>query len=245
MGYEITKKTTRCGALLRNCRGCEYHYSADYTAAGITHCPECGVERATCGRWPRVGRTRCALHGGNNKVGVVSPSYKGKGFSKYMTARIGLIHDDAAHEISAVEMKDQVDLLWSRIAELLGRVDKRESGQLWRELRAEFSAFQKARRGDPNSQEVRDEINRRLSKIESLITAGHLDTVFWDEILRLSEALRKTRQGEAQRRKLAAEIVTRDQFREFVAQTLTIIKDEVTDINVRNSIYTRIQSLQL
>ena len=102
--------------------------------------------RQRCRRWPTPGSHLCRMHGGRTPAGVAAPTFKHGRYSKQLPSRLAARYAEAATDPRLLELREDVALLDSRIADVLQRVDSGESGSLWRRLQAAHRVFPEARR---------------------------------------------------------------------------------------------------
>ena len=82
----------------------------------------CSALKDTCMNFPCRGRRTCRMHGGTAKVGADSPSYRGRGHSKYLPKRLGARLDEAlldadflSQRRAIAQMSAHIEELWDRL----------------------------------------------------------------------------------------------------------------------------------
>jgi hypothetical protein len=122
----------------------------------------------------------CAIHGGKSLAGVAAPNYQTGRHSKYLPARLLRRYHEAETDPRILELRDDIALIDTRLADLLQRVDTGESGAAWRDLHAAAEA------GDGDAQ-------------RALITGAVGDEAAWADVLRAMDTRRRLVESERKR----------------------------------------------
>lgn len=139
----MTKPDFRCGRRMKSCRKCKHRFpKAEYE---LWFCPECGEDRHCTTRVNSDGRA-CRKHGGESLGGVASPTYQGKGYSKYIPERLRKRYEDGLEPLY-----DSARLLDMRVKELIEVVDIGDLTQLWQEQLSSISQLDYAFRDLSNA----------------------------------------------------------------------------------------------
>lgn len=224
-----------CGALLHKCKSCKYKFKT-----GEKVCPECGRERETCSRRPRIGRSRCRLHGGNALVGVDAPGYRGRGWSKYLPQRLQDIYSqlEVTDPNLLLSHQDGIKLIHTRQQDLLRNADQTPSHELWEQT---VKAYEELQQALASGQAAR--VKERKVKFETTLKRGYMDALSWREIVSLEENLRRLRESEAKRMKDAATIITEDKYRAIIGYIIHSINTRVKDADTRMAIIGDLQAI--
>lgn len=189
-----------------------------------------------CIKPPKEGMARCKQHGGSTPVGLASPHYEGKGYSRILDRLPKRNQDDYA----AAQLDEQMNglsnemaLLDARLMELLGKLDVDGTKTVWEELRDASEMLEMAR-GAGDASEIAFQVNR----IQVLIKADVPGQEYrrWAEVYnvverkrRLADTIRKIRRDEN-------EFISREQQMMFVHALAGVIRDNVKDPESLNAI---------
>lgn len=167
---------------------------------------------------------RCRLHGGLTPNGMQSPSFKTGRYSKVLPARLASKYQEALADTALLELREEISLVDTRLADLIGRVESGESGEVWRQLRSAYSEFTKNRsRGDAPG------MAEHLGTIESLIIRGLADYAAWQDISQTLEQRRKLVESERKRLVEMQQMITTEQAMIMLAAITDTVRRHVTD----------------
>lgn len=186
----------------------------------------CGAKTrggGACQRAP-MDNGRCYLHGGMTPRGVASPQFRTGRYSKVLPARLTDRYREALDDPALLELREEISLLDARLADLLGRVETGESGEVWRLLRAAFAEFTKAR-----SAAKIPEMTAALGVIEGLIVRGLADYAAWQEVGAVLEQRRKLVESERKRLVEMQQMITSEQAMVMLAAVVDTVRRHVTD----------------
>ena len=127
-----------------------------------------------------IGKSTCRMHGGKCKSGVLSPTYKGKGYSKYLPTRLADAYQQALNDPDLVSLSSDIALMDVRLGEVLAKLDTGEAGAIWKRLAVA------CREGDTELMAI-------------LIERGANEYRQWEDILPLIEQRRKLVESESKR----------------------------------------------
>lgn len=215
----------KCNGLLRNCKECDYHYPGP----NEMNCPECSAPREYCSNDPIRGSSRCKFHGGESPKGIQHYNYQGKGLSKHLPERFMQFYASTYEDSQLLEMNESIRLLEGRKYELISRWDEIGSRNWVKELADAMSSYKDARRKAVSTQRPTDvqKAEEALYKLEQLIYTAYSERQIWDEIRSIEEQVRKIKNSELQRQKMAEEIVTKEQFFTLMRQILGHVQAQV------------------
>lgn len=168
---------------------------------------------------------RCRMHGGKTvTAGPTSVTWKHGRYSKYLPGRMLERYTEALSDSELVALRDELSLLDSRLADLLGRVDSGESGRLWRQVADTYDKFRAAYadRDVPTAME-------HLRDLDGLIARGQSDYAAWSEIQALIEQRRKLAESERKRLVDMQQMITSEQAMALVAALVDSVKRHVDD----------------
>lgn len=134
---------------------------------------------------------------------MASPNLVHGRYSKYLPTRLMERYQTARDDDRLLELRDEIALVDARLADMLGRVDTGESGQLWRKLGECFARFKKA-------QHIKDtnEARAALLELDELISAGVTDTAAWAEVGQLLDQRRRLVESERKRQVELQQMIT-------------------------------------
>lgn len=183
---------------------------------------------AQCKRPALPGSTKCRIHGGATPRGLASPHLTHGRYSKDLPTRLASRYAEALADTELLSLRDDVALVDARIAELLTRIDKGESGRIWGKLADAKSEFITAR----GAADV-PAMDRWLGEILRLIDAGNADWMIVADIVQLQDHKRKL--GESERKRLIEmrQIITTEQAAVLLGAITDIIVRNVTDRDTR------------
>lgn len=201
----------------------------------------CGAKTRSgspCRRAPATGRTRCKLHGGATPLGAASPSFKDGRHSKYLPARLLERYNEAAADPELLNLSAEIALIDARLGEVLGRVDKGESGAAWKAALTSLAAL-KAGIAEGSTRQTA----AALTTLEGIIADGLDDYNVWTEIETLLEQRRKLVESEQKRLTAAQQMITSGQAMTLVVALIETVKRHVTDRDTLGAISADIAKL--
>lgn len=185
---------------------------------------ECGAKTrsGTPCRMAAMPNGRCKLHGGKSLGGMAAPALKHGRYSKYLPERMLDHYHQAAEDATLLELRADIALVDTRLADVLRRVDTGESGKLWTRAAETFENFRGA------GQNV-EQARLALEQLGELLRRGQGDWAAWEEVSRLLEQRR--RMVESERRYLVEQnqMISRDQAMLLIGALTTVIREHVTD----------------
>lgn len=190
----------------------------------------CGAKRKNgrgiCGSTILIGKTgRCAVHGGRTPSGLASPNLRTGRHSKYLPAGLYEKFMEAQNDPTLFELRSEVSLVDARIGELLTRIDKSDSAEVWKRLGDSFGDLRKAIMGDGDVQAV----VFALGALEKVINEGIGDWATWKEISLQVEQRRRLVESERLHQKQMQQLVSVDQMMLLAGALLASVKTHVKD----------------
>lgn len=179
-----------------------------------------------CASWA-MPNGRCRMHGGLSLGGVASPTFKTGRWSKYIPGRMLERYQEAQADDALLELREDIALLDSRLADVLSRVDTGESGSLWRQARAAWEASQSA--------DVASAVAAKL-ELEDLFTRGVADYAAWGEVQRLLQERRKVVESERKRQIELQQMITVERALLLVTAVVDSVRTHVNDPAVLGAI---------
>ena len=190
----------------------------------------CGAKRkngkGVCGSTILIGQTgRCAVHGGLTPSGLASSNLRTGRHSKYLPAGLYDKFMEAQNDPMLFELRSEVALVDVRIGELLTRIDKSDSSEIWKRLGDSFGDLRKAIMGDGDAQAV----VFALGALEKVINEGIGDWATWKEISLQVEQRRRLVESERLHQKQMQQLVSVDQMMLLAGALLASVKTHVKD----------------
>lgn len=184
----------------------------------------CGAKTRSgtpCKRAP-MPNGRCKLHGGASLSGMASPVYKHGRYSKHLPTRLAERYGEAQTDSDLLALRDEVALTDARLADVLGRVDQGETGELWKEAGKALAELV----------EVIDAPGARrsaITRLRDLLTRGVADWAAWDEVGKLLEQRRRLVESERKRLVEMQQTITAERAMLLIGAIAGIIQTHVTD----------------
>jgi hypothetical protein len=177
-----------------------------------------------CRRAATSGRTVCRMHGGKSPSGIASATYKTGRYGRAVPLRLLERMREALGDDELLSLHDDIALIDVRIADLLSRVDRGESGDVW-------TALQLAYRGLRAAGQAADlnRINLALTAIGDLITRGYADYVSWQAVGAALEQRRKLVESERKRIVALQQTISAAQASALMQALLDSVKANVKD----------------
>jgi hypothetical protein len=162
---------------------------------------------------------------------VASPNLKHGRHSKYLPARLLERYQEALDDSVLLELRAEIGLLDTRLAELLERVETGESGGAWLTAKRALGAYGKARRADNAADEA-----EALATLHACIEVGLQDYAAWGEIRELVAERRKTVESERKRLIEAQQMLSTQEAMSLLAVVADTIRRHVSDAGTLRAI---------
>lgn len=181
------------------------------------------------------GKSVCYHHGGRTPTGLANPQTTHGRYSKYLPARMQESFEAANSDTELLALRSNISMLYSRLFDLLGRVDTGEAGELWNSLAGCMKALRQAqkegnRAGDPVRQaEAKQTVEEAIDALETTIFAGQSDYAAWREVLSVGEQIRKNSESEQKRLVAMQQMISVEQAIARDGILYDIITRHVTD----------------
>lgn len=190
------------------------------------------------------GEGRCKLHGGSSLSGVNHGMYKHGRRSGALPRRLLADFQQAAVDPELMSLRGDIALIDARITDLLKRVDSGEAGSLWRQAKTAMSNFRKAQNSKTMEAETKRQIMAEsLSSLEQLITKGVGDYRAWDELGKSMNDRRRMIDSEHKRAVAMGQMMTADAVITLIDSIQSIIKETVSDPDLRIKVASKIMGL--
>ena len=193
----------------------------------------CGAKTRThalCKNKP-LDNGRCKLHGGKSLKMTEHPSFKTGKYSRYIPERLLEKYKMAESDDILLTLKSEINLIDTRLLELVEKVGKSKGRREYKELIKLFDSFVfHKRNGNSKDQEV------ALAKLEVFLAEEQSDMEIWDEITNHVELRRKLVESERKRMLEAEQYLTVEQVMVLIGALTDIVVNEVEDEDTVNRI---------
>lgn len=157
--------------------------------------------------------------------------------SRSLPSRMAAQYEASLADPNQLVSRADIATLDARIEDLIERVDTGESGEIWKSLRATYSAAEKAR-------QLRDSTSDGITRLKAeldffqgfetvgvLIAEGMADYQAWDEVKRAMESRRVLVETEMKRVEKAGRILTAEQAAALMGAMTALVREHVADRN--------------
>ena len=180
-----------------------------------------------CQRPAMHGKTVCYHHGGKTPRGHALPQTTHGRYSKDLPTRLAARYQASQTDPDLLNLNAEIALMDARLADLLRRVDTGESGQLWRDLKATYTAMEDAQRAKDFAA-----VARLLSELGALIRHGHSDYAAWADVRTLVDQRRRLVEAERKRLTEMQQLITAEQAMMLVTRLSSAVRRHVDDPRV-------------
>jgi len=170
------------------------------------------------------GKEVCRKHGGKTPSGIASPHWKHGRYQKVLPTRYLTNYKQAMQDEELLSLKSELAVVQARMMELFGRVDKGDSGILFKRLQDERKAFDLK-----NKAGKIEEASEHLNEIMRLIQQGYADWATWDEIHKTMQLEMRLIDAERKRLIEMQQMVKSEDVMNFVSFITGLIREYVSD----------------
>lgn len=156
------------------------------------------------------------------------PQCKTGRYSRFLPERMLDRYREASADPNLLVLREDVALLDSRLADLLGRVDSGESGARWKAVKTAYSAWYK-KRGTEDESDL-------LQTLQTAIFAGYSDMEAWDAIHQVLSQREKLVASERKAMVEAQQMVSVEQAMLLVRQVVDSVRRHVSDRDALSAI---------
>lgn len=154
-------------------------------------------------------------------AGPAHPAYKHGRYSKYLPETLLPDFVAARKDKELLVLIDEIGLVDTRLSDLVRRLDKKESGALWKMLGNAWKAYKGARNDDDAA--------HWLAEVGRLIQQGVGDWAIWNDILGTIDQRRKLVESERKRMVELQQIITADQAVTLISTLVDSVRRNVKD----------------
>lgn len=180
----------------------------------------------------------CWVHGGATPKGFAAPQTKTGRYSKHLPTRLAARYEEAQADGKLLELRDEVSLIDSRLADLLSRVDTGESGAIYKALKATYAELEKA-----SAKADGPAMAAAIRELGVLINRGMADWAIWAEIAAGVEQRRKLVETERKHLAQMEQMVTVNEMMLMAGALLASVRAHVSDRHALNAISTEFARL--
>lgn len=167
---------------------------------------------------------RCMMHGGKSLVGIASPTFVTGRYSKHIPTRLAAKYHESQSDPDLLNLRSEIALLDSRMADVLEAVSNGEAGELWKRLKEALAEYDKCR-GKNAEAERHDAFNQ----IRWLVNEGYQEYMSWMEIRTIAEDRRRLVDSERSRLKDMQQMITSERAALLIGALTASIRKHVTD----------------
>lgn len=197
---------------------------------------------------------KCRVHGGKNLRGISSGTYKTGRYSKYVNVlpkSVLEIYRQVENNPDYLKLKDEIELIDSRLVQLSGQIATRTSSQIFEHLTTEIQRFDQANRRLNRASNIQDESVREremnkhrqeaaeaMANLRQHIRDGSREWWIWNDILNLIENRRRVVETE---RKLLIDmqmLIKLEDVAVLADALMASVRENVKDKDVRQRIQT-------
>lgn len=178
----------------------------------------------------------CYKHGGATPGGIGSPNWKHGRYSRYVPTGLRERYEAEASDPELLALNDEIALARSRLSSLLEKIGEMpDSGSTWRELRKSFNRFEAAQKTaqrlseGPERDRKLDEASKALGQTRMIIKRGVAEWAAWNEVLSITEQVRKLSDSEQKRRAAGEYILQMHDVMALFDYVVNLINDIVSD----------------
>lgn len=177
------------------------------------------------------GTTKCRAHGGATPRGMASPNYKHGRFSKYMPRHLLTHYKAAMSDGKLISLREDLAVIDARMAELMGRIEGRESANAWAQAR-EAQTIIRAGFGAQDT----TMIQAGMRQLTDALSAGQADYKTWDELTKVMDVRRKIVESERRFMVELQQMLTIEDVTMIIDALASSIKRNVTDVRALSAI---------
>lgn len=188
-----------------------------------------------CKRAAMKGQSVCAIHGGKSLKGTAAPNFKHGRYSKYLPERLQERYLLALDDEELLAQRDEIAVLESRLTELMGGLDRGESGRMWDRLSDVREDMEAARiRNDTAA------LARALTELSVLISQGASERERWSEVYEVLDRRRVLVESERRRLVDMQQMITAQQaillMRSVESAMVEAVRQHVPDVKQQRAV---------
>jgi hypothetical protein len=202
----------------------------EYGKAGaVIRVRYCGAKTragGTC-KMPAMSNGRCRMHGGKTPRGYASANFKHGKYSKYLPANLQKQYEASLKDSDLLSLVNELALVDSRLAELIKKLDTKESGRLWLKANEVFREMVVALR----ESRLRD-VNSQMARLSEILEKGQDEYGVWHDIGEQMDRRRALADAERRRMVDAQYMVDVEKAKTLMAALAASVRKHVTDTKI-------------
>jgi hypothetical protein len=197
----------------------------------------CGAttRRATPCKNPAMANGRCRMHGGLTPRGTDLPQFKHGRYSKALPDRMVERYEQALADEERHDLADEIALSEMKVDDLLRKMDRGESDELWIELRR----LERKMRGAADD----DARAALLGQILALIQRGGSEAMSWRDVERWVTRKQRVVETDMRVAQTKQEVVSVEEVMALAGGILDAIRRHVEDQATRKALARDIRAL--
>jgi len=206
----------KCEALKRECSGCGHRFTK---WGPKIPCPECGVERSSCGHKAVAGYKFCRFHGGpnpkNNFYGLGGRMLKSGENSGFPLTRLASKYMEMKQDGRLLSNRASLEVIRDRISQLAERIDLDKAPDRLENIRKLWEKY-KLNKGFPDEKVHMQEVDEEFER-------AYHDYASWKQMFEAIDLDRKLVESEVKIIKDIRAVLTAEDAYELTAQLLAAI----------------------
>lgn len=181
---------------------------------------------------------RCRLHGGLTPRGLAHPNTKTGRWSKDLPTRLAARYQESLQDPELLNLKEDIALIDSRLAEILENLQDGDTRKLWQDLKEAFGRFEKATINE-------DKAEQRLSflDIKRLIQQGNSVYLSWMEAYGVIDQRRRTVESERKRLVEMQQTISYERAMLLIGALVGVIRRHIDDPTTLSAISQDIRAI--
>ena len=178
---------------------------------------------------------KCKGCGGRSLRGVDSPSLKTGIYSQYMPVRLADRYLGLMNDPEILSMKSRIQLLETRVIELLENLDEEGSFAIFKQLQFYMGEYEKyiqlaSQASGDRARNHRQKAVTALTQVSDLINTGVDEEKKWQEIQSIFETIRKLADTEQKQLRASESMVMIDRVMLFATTMGSIFRDIILSV---------------
>lgn len=155
---------------------------------------------------------------------MASATFKTGRYSKVLPARLRERYEQSVDDGELLVLRDEIAVIDTRLAELLGKLDSGESGLAWDLALAQYGALQDALDGvDPAA------VRAAMAELGQILRRGRADFNLWEDVGQTLDLRRRLVESERKRLVQLSQMITIEQAFVYSTAILSLVKENVDD----------------
>jgi hypothetical protein len=197
----------------------------------------CGAttRRATTCKNPAMANGRCRMHGGLTPRGTDLPQFEHGRYSKSLPDRLVGRYREALADEERHDLRDEIALSEAKVADLLSKMERGESDELWIRMR-DLERKMRAAASDDKRREL-------LSELLRLVRQGGQEAMSWRDVERWMARKQRVVETDVRVAQTKQEMVSVEEVMALAGGILDAIRRHVEDQATRKALARDIRAL--